>query len=86
MIRIPKFDVNNENHSKLAELSKKAHDFAPKDEEDELREVEEGIDRQVTRLFGLNEEEVEDVKEALRVVYGGGEVVEAEEEVGKERT
>jgi hypothetical protein len=69
-IRIPKFDANNENHSKLAELSKEAHEFAPKEEEDELREVEEEIDREVARLFGLNDKEVEEVKEALRVVYG----------------
>ncbi len=83
-IRIPRFDANNENHSKLAELSEKAHEIAPKEEAAELREVEEEIDRQVARLFGLNEEEMGDVKEALRVVYG--EVGKAEEEVGKGRT
>ena len=76
-------DANNDNHSGLAELSRKAHEFAPKGEEDELREVEEEIDRQVARLFGLSEEEVGVVKEALRVVYGEVEVVEAEEEAGK---
>ena len=80
-IRIPKFDANNENHCKLAELSEKAHEFASKEEEDELREVEEEIGREVARLFGLGEEEVEEVKEALRIVYGEGEVVEAEEEI-----
>ncbi len=80
-IGIPRFDVNNEIHSKLAELSRKAHEIALKEEEDELREVEEEIDRQVARLFGLSKEEVREVKEALRVVYGEGEVVEAEEEV-----
>jgi len=79
-------DANNDNHSGLAELSRKAHEFAPKEEAAELREVEEEIDRKVARLFGLSEKEVEDVKEALRVVYGEGEVVEAEEEAGKERT
>jgi hypothetical protein len=80
-IRMPKFDTNNENHSKLVELSKKAHEIAPKEEATELREVEEVIDRKVANLFGLNEEEVEEVKEALRIVYGEGEVVEAEEEI-----
>jgi hypothetical protein len=79
-------DANNDNHSGLAELSRKVHEFAPKGEEDELREVGEEIDRQVARLFGLSEEEVGVVKEALRVVYGEVEVVEAEEEAGKERT
>ena len=77
-------DANNDNHSGLAELSRKAHEFAPKGEEDELREVEEETDRKVANLFGLSEEEVGVVKEALRVVYGEGE--EVEEEAGKERT
>ena len=85
-IRIPKFEVHNAIHSKLAELSKKAHEIASKEEEEELREVEEEIDRQVARLFGLSEEEMGDVNDALRVVYGKGEVVVAEEEVGKGRT
>jgi len=44
-------------------------------EEDELREMEE-IDREVARLFGLNEGEVGEVKEALRDVYGEGEETE----------
>ena len=46
-----------------------------------MREVEEETDRKVANLFGLNEDEVEEVKEALRVVYGEGEVVEGEEEI-----
>lgn len=83
-IKIPKFDANNENHSKLAELSEKAHEIALKEEAAELREVEEEIDRKMANLFGLSEKEVGEVKEALRVVYGEGE--EVEEEAGKERT
>ncbi len=74
-------DANNDNHSGLAELSRKVHEIALKEEEDELREVEEETDRKVANLFGLSEDEVEEVKEALRVVYGKGEGVEAEEEV-----
>ena len=46
-----------------------------------MRRIEEEIDRQVARLFGLNEKEVGEEKEALRVVYGEGEVVEGEEEI-----
>lgn len=37
-IQIPKFDAKNENHVKLAELSRKAHELAAKGDEDELRE------------------------------------------------
>ena len=79
-------DENNDNHSKLAELSEKAHEIASKEDEDELREVEVDIDREVARLFGLSEKEVGEVNEALRVVYGEVEVVDAEEKAGKERT
>jgi len=42
----------------LAELSGKAHELTSKEERDKLREVEEEINREVARLFGLNEEEV----------------------------
>ena len=75
-IRIPKFDANNEVHRKLAELSRKAHELASKEEEEELRVIEKEIDREVARLFGLNEEEVGEVKKALRDVYGKGEETE----------
>lgn len=37
-------------------------------------------------IIEADAKEVGEVKDALRVAYGGGEVVEAEEEVGKERT
>lgn len=83
-IRIPKFDVNNEVHRKLAKLSRKAHELAAKGDEDELREVEEEIDSEVAKRFGLSEEEIVDVKEALRLVYGEGEEAEEEKEKGTE--
>ena len=75
-IKIPKFDANNEIHCKLVELSRKAHELASKEEEEELRVIEKEIDREVARLFGLNEEEVGEVKKALRDVYGKGEETE----------
>jgi len=75
-IRIPKFDANNEIHRKLAELSRKAHELASKEEEEELRVIEKEIDSEVAKLFGLNEEEVGEVKKALRDVYGKGEETE----------
>jgi len=78
MIKIPKFDANNEIHCKLVELSRRAHELASKEEEEELRVIEKEIDREVARLFGLNEEEVGEVKEALRDVYGKGEETEKE--------
>jgi hypothetical protein len=50
-----------------------------------LRAVEEENDRAVAALFGLTEEELEDVKEALRRVYGeGAEAGEGSEEEAAE--
>lgn len=71
-VRIPKFDAKNETHSKLAEFSKKAHELAVKEDQEALRAVEEEVDKEVADLFGLTKEELEDVKEALQVVYGEG--------------
>jgi len=86
-IRIPQFDASNELHRRLAELSKRAHELAVAEHEEELRAVEEEIDQAVAELFGLTEAELEDVREALRVVYGeGAEVEEEVEEVAAEGT
>lgn len=77
-IRIPEFEVNNDVHSKLAELSKEAHELALAEKVEAVRAVEGEIDRAVANLFGLTEKELGDVKDALRVVYGEGFEAEAE--------
>nr|CAI64106.1 hypothetical protein [uncultured archaeon]CAI64243.1 hypothetical protein [uncultured archaeon]CBH36627.1 hypothetical protein BSM_01040 [uncultured archaeon] len=78
---IPKYEKNNEGQRKLSELSKKAHGLAKQQYEqkdleaqEELREVEEEVDRAIAGLYGIMDEELEEVKKTLRVLKG--EIVE----------
>ncbi|WP_460124537.1 Eco57I restriction-modification methylase domain-containing protein [Stetteria hydrogenophila] len=77
MINIMRFDPSNRIHAKLAMLSRKAHELAKVNGFSELKAVEEEIDRTVAQLYGLTEEELEDVKRGLAIL-GGEEVEEAE--------
>jgi len=62
----------------LAELSKNAHaltkrHYEQKDLEarEELKEVEEEIDTTVAELYGITDEELEEVKKTLSILKGG---------------
>jgi signal transduction histidine kinase len=61
----------------LAELSKNAHALAKRyyekkdlQAQEELKEMEEGIDKIVAELYGITDEELEEVRRALRVLKG----------------
>jgi SAM-dependent methyltransferase len=78
---IPKYEKSNEVHQEVSSLSKKAHGLAKRYYEQNdlqaregLKEVEEEIDKVVAELYGITDEELEEVKKALRVLKG--EVVE----------
>jgi len=80
----PKFNSKDKLHLKLAELSKNAHALAKRyyeqkdlEAQEELKEVEEGIDKIVTELYGITSEELKEVKKMLRV-FRGEEVGELE--------
>ena len=69
---IPKYEWRNEGHRELSSLSKNAHVLArryykQKDLEvrDEMRKVEEEIDKTVAGLYGIADEELEEVRKAL---------------------
>jgi hypothetical protein len=66
-VAIPKFDPSNHLHESLASLSQRAHQLAAlgKDGETELCQVEEEIDRAAARLWGITEEELEEIVRAL---------------------
>ena len=62
---------------KLAELSKNAHVLAKRyyeqndlEAQKELREVEEEIDKTVAGLYGITDEELEEVRKTLGVLKG----------------
>lgn len=61
----------------MSELSKKAHALAKRyyelndlEAQEELKEVEGEIDRAVTGLYGITDEELEEVKKTLGVLKG----------------
>lgn len=83
-LRIPKYEKSNELHQRLSEFSKKAHELAKRyyelndlEAQGELKEVEEEIDKVVAELYGITDEELEEVRKTLGVLKG--------EDVEKER-
>ena len=66
---IPEYEKSNESHRKVSELSKNAHELAKRYYEqndlhaqNELKEVEEGIDKVVAELYGITDEELKEVR------------------------
>jgi len=86
-IKIVKFNCNDATHQKISELSKKAHKLAKKyyaendlAAQEDLRKVEEEIDKTVARLYEITDEELEEIKKTLRILKEG----ETDEEETKE--
>ena len=76
-VYVPKFNSKDKIHLKLAELSKRAHGLAKRyyeqkdlEAREELKEVEEEIDKIVAELYGITNDELEEVKKTLRVLKG----------------
>jgi len=66
-IQIPLFDPQNSLHQSLSSLSQQAHQLTSQGEtrEDKLRQIETEIDRKAAVLWGLSEEELEEIKRSL---------------------
>ena len=66
-VAIPRFDPAKSLHRSLSTLSQRAHQLAAlgKEGEAELRRVEEEIDRLAARLWGITQEELEEIGRAL---------------------
>ncbi|MER3403252.1 MAG: hypothetical protein C4337_08215, partial [Armatimonadota bacterium] len=69
-IRIPRFDPGNPVHRRLAELSKGAHEATNKANDAQLRQIEEGIDEEAAKLWGLSEAELREIQASLRELEG----------------
>jgi hypothetical protein len=65
-IRIPKFDPNNKLHLYLAELSQKAHEVAKMNNQHTLNQIEEEIDKVSAQIWGLTQEELNEIKISLK--------------------
>jgi predicted house-cleaning noncanonical NTP pyrophosphatase (MazG superfamily) len=77
-IRIPRFDPKDDLHRRLAKLSEKAHEVAREGDEKRLRDIEEEIDRVAGKIWGLSEDELEEIRENLEELSGELEQIEEE--------
>jgi len=89
-LKIPKYNQSIQSHKKISELSKKAHEIAKeiyerKREElkSELEKIEDEIDKLVAQLYGITDEELNEIKKCLRILKEG-EIEEEEVEEEKE--
>jgi len=91
VIKVPKFNPNNNLHKKIAELSRRAHELArciyasskPSycagiNAENELRKVEDEIDKAVAELYGISESELERFRRLMAILSGKESPVEDE--------
>jgi hypothetical protein len=83
-VRIPKFESSNSLHRTISALSSKAHLLASKyygvgdmRAYEELRKVEDEIDKCVSQLYNINDEELKEIKRCLAMLEG--EEMEVEE-------
>jgi len=68
--RIPCFDINNNLHKRLAELSEKAHEAASRGDDQKVREIEAEIDRVAAKIWGLTDEELAEIQKSLQELQG----------------
>jgi hypothetical protein len=76
-IRIPKFSSANTVHQRISQLSKTAHTLAEKYFEqndtsayEELKKVESEIDKLVSELYGITDEELIEIRRCLAMLEG----------------
>jgi type II restriction/modification system DNA methylase subunit YeeA len=97
IIKIPKYDLNDNLHKKIAELSRRAHELAkcvyaerkPSycmgiNAEEDLRRVERELDLVVAQLFGLSEDDLREFERLMAILSGEELPVEEEVEVPEE--
>lgn len=87
-VRIDKFDSNNKLHLAISNHSKKAHNLARKYYEnddksalEELGRVEVEVDNLVAQLYGITEEELEEIKMTLQMLKGQSDKEKIRDEV-----
>jgi len=86
-LNIPKFDPKSNIHIELSSLSRKGHELAKRYYElndlvakEKLEQVQKEIDKTVAELYGLTNEELEEIEKSLKFFSGE----EVEEEVTEE--
>jgi len=69
-VSVPVFNKKDKNHIELSNLSKRAHQLTRQNCEEELRKVESEIDKLVAQIYGITEEELDEVKRCLAILEG----------------
>jgi methylase of polypeptide subunit release factors len=64
-IAVPRFSQKDKIHSRLAELSDAAHKATAKDDNAEVKGIEDEVDHWAARLWGLSDEELAEIKRSL---------------------
>jgi SAM-dependent methyltransferase len=74
-VYIPRFDAENGVHRRLSELSRRAHEIAKRYYEqqdfaahDELKTIENEIDTICATLYGISNEELDEIRKTLRIL------------------
>ena len=62
-LKIPKFDVSNPLHARITDLSKDAHE-----RRGSLSVIEEELDQKIAELYGLSQEDSDNVKVSLGLI------------------
>jgi hypothetical protein len=94
VIKVPRFDPDNKLHRRIAELSRRVHELArcihasskPSycagiNAENELRKVEDEIDKAVAELYGISESELKGFRRLMAILSGKESPVEDEVKV-----
>jgi len=97
VIKVPKFNPQEEIYKRIAELSRRAHELARciyakvkpdycKDinAERELKNIERELDLAVARLFGLSEDDLKELENLMAILSGEELPVEEEVELPEE--
>jgi hypothetical protein len=69
-LNIPRYNAKNVIHTRLVVLSKKAHQLASTNNIQELAQIEGEIDKTVAKLYGINDNELTEIKNTLKLLEG----------------
>jgi hypothetical protein len=79
-IAVPQFNRKHNEHSRLAQLSRQCHTAATQDNAKKVAELEAEIDRAAARLWGITDDELLAIQDALTEMSPGKTEASAEDE------
>jgi hypothetical protein len=78
-VRISKFEPSNKTHRHLSDLSALCHAATGKDGTDEVKTLETKIDKAAAKLWGITDEELKAIQEALAETGRGKRAADTDE-------